>query len=61
MNLSLIVRIIIVKTQKNPKNIYQATVLPFTNENTTETNRFITSFICNNSNPKVKYVVACQK
>ena len=57
----MIVRIIIAKTQKNPTIIYQAAVLSITNEITTETDKFITRVIWNNSKPKVQYVVACQK
>ena len=42
------------QTQKTPTIIYQAAVLPITNEITTETDKFITRVIWNNSKPKVK-------
>ena len=60
-NLSLIVRIIIVQTQKIPKIIYPSTVLAITKEITTEIDKLITHFIGNNSKPKVKSVEAFHK
>ena len=53
-HLSLIGRILIVKTVAIPKIIYKATILPITNEIIKELDKLITHFIWNSSKPKLK-------
>lgn len=53
-HLSLIGRILIVKTVAIPKIIYKATILPITNKIIKELDKLITHFIWNSSKPKLK-------